>query len=86
MLRDKPKIKWTKDRGKDVPSASWYHLGPEYGGNKGDRINEYHLSLAEKKFLSKIVESRYAKKTICEQLSLLRQFIPDHPRLSLDKI
>lgn len=48
VLRDKPNIKWTKDRGKDVPSAPWYHLGPEYGGNKGDRINEHNLSLAEK--------------------------------------
>jgi hypothetical protein len=48
VLRDKPNIKWTKDRGKDVPSAPWYHLGPEYGGNEGDRINEHHLSLAEK--------------------------------------
>lgn len=48
VLRDKPNIKWTKDWGKDVPSAPWYHLGPEYGGNAGDRINEHHLSLAEK--------------------------------------
>jgi len=32
-----------------VPSAPWYNLGPEYGGNKGDRINAHHLSLAEKK-------------------------------------
>ena len=35
VLRDKPNIKWTKDRGKDVPSAPWYHLGPIYGGNEG---------------------------------------------------
>jgi hypothetical protein len=49
VLRDKPNIKWTKDRGKDVPSAPWYHLGPEYGGNEGDRINEHHLSLEEKR-------------------------------------
>jgi hypothetical protein len=42
ILRDKPNIKWGKDRGKDVESAPWYHLF------KGDRINDHHLSLAEK--------------------------------------
>ncbi len=42
VLRDKPNIKWGKDRGKDVESAPWYHL---FGG---DRINDHHLSLAEK--------------------------------------
>lgn len=35
-------INWDKDRGKDVPSAPWYHL------DKGDRINDRHLSLKEK--------------------------------------
>jgi len=48
ILRDKPTIKWEKDRGKDVASAPWYQLGPEYGGNPGDRINDHHLRLAEK--------------------------------------
>ena len=48
ILRDKPNIKWNKDRGKDVESAPWYHLGPEYGGKEGDRINDHHLTLAEK--------------------------------------
>ena len=48
ILRFKPNIKWTKDRGSDVPSAPWYHLGPEYGGKEGDRINEHHTELAEK--------------------------------------
>jgi hypothetical protein len=48
VLRDKPNINWDKDRGKDVESAPWYHLGPEYGGNLGDRINDHHLTLAEK--------------------------------------
>jgi hypothetical protein len=43
VLRDKPNIKWTKDRGKDVVSAPWYHLF------KGDRINEHHLTLSEKR-------------------------------------
>ncbi|MCS7466132.1 BREX-1 system adenine-specific DNA-methyltransferase PglX [Stieleria sp. ICT_E10.1] len=49
VLRDKPNIHWKKDRGKDVESAPWYHLGPEYGGKGGDRINDHHLTLAEKK-------------------------------------
>ncbi len=48
ILRDKPNIHWKKDRGKDVPSAPWYHLGPEYGGKEGDRINDHHLTLEEK--------------------------------------
>jgi hypothetical protein len=42
-LRDKPNINWNKDRGKDVESAPWYHLFD------GDRINDYHLSLEEKR-------------------------------------
>lgn len=42
ILRDKPNIKWTKDRGKDVESAPWYQTF------KGERINDHHLSLAEK--------------------------------------
>jgi len=49
ILRDKPNIKWNKDRGKDVESAPWFKLGPKYGGHEGDRINNHHLSLAEKK-------------------------------------
>ena len=48
ILRDKPNIKWGKDRGKDVASAPWYHLGPQYGGNEGDRINDHYLTLEEK--------------------------------------
>jgi hypothetical protein len=48
ILRKDPKINWNKDRGTDVESAPWYHLGPEYGGKKGDRINDHHLSLGEK--------------------------------------
>ena len=48
LLRDKPNINWKKDRGKDVESAPWFSLGPMYGGKKGDRINDHHLSLAEK--------------------------------------
>ena len=48
VLCDKPNIKWGKDRGKDVESAPWYKLGTNYGGKEGDRINDHHLSLAEK--------------------------------------
>jgi hypothetical protein len=43
VLKDKPNIKWDKDRGKDVESAPWYHKF------NGDRINDHHLSLKEKK-------------------------------------
>ena len=49
VLRDKPNIHWKKDRGKDVASAPWFHLGPTYGGKEGDRINDHHLTLAEKR-------------------------------------
>ena len=42
VLRSKPNIKWNKDRGKDVQSAPWYHKF------HGDRINNHHLTLAEK--------------------------------------
>jgi len=43
VLRDKPNIKWGKDRGKDVESAPWFGV---FGG---ERINDWHLSLAEKR-------------------------------------
>ena len=43
ILRDKPNIHWKKDRGKDVESAPWFHRF------QGDRINDHHLSLAEKR-------------------------------------
>ena len=42
-------------RNKDVPTAPWYHLGPEYVGNEGDRINDHHLSIAEKQAARKDV-------------------------------
>ena len=48
VLRKDPKINWNKDRGTDLESAPWYHLGPEFGGKKGDRINDHHLNLEEK--------------------------------------
>jgi hypothetical protein len=43
VLRKKPNINWNKDRGEDVESAPWYHLF------QSERINDHHLSLAEKK-------------------------------------
>lgn len=43
VLRGKPNIKWEKDRGKDVASAPWFHKF------KGDRINDHHLTLKEKR-------------------------------------
>lgn len=41
----KPKlnITWDKDRGKDVESAPWFKVF------KGDRINDHHLTLADKR-------------------------------------
>ncbi len=49
VLRSKPNIHWKKDRGTDVTSAPWFDLGLEYGGKQGDRINDHHLTLADKK-------------------------------------
>ncbi|MEL0169781.1 MAG: N-6 DNA methylase [Pseudomonadaceae bacterium] len=49
ILRWAPNIKWTKDRGKDVESAPWYTLGLQYDEGEGARINDHHLSLAEKR-------------------------------------
>jgi hypothetical protein len=43
VLRRNPKINWNKDRGKDVPSAPWYKVF------KGERINDHHLTLSEKR-------------------------------------
>lgn len=48
ILRWMPNIKWAKDRGKDVESAPWYTLGLQYDEGEGVRINDHHLSLAEK--------------------------------------
>jgi hypothetical protein len=41
----KPKlnITWDKDRGKDVESAPWFKVF------KGERINDHHLTLAQKR-------------------------------------
>jgi hypothetical protein len=46
--RAKLGIKWESDRGKDVASAPWFKLGPTYDEPEGTRINDHHLSLAEK--------------------------------------
>jgi hypothetical protein len=54
VLRKNPKIKWTKDRGKDPESAPWY---PVF---KGDRINDHHLTLAEKRAAREAAERRAA--------------------------
>lgn len=43
ILRDEPNIKWNKDRGTDVQSAPWY---PVFNG---ERRNDHHTSLAEKR-------------------------------------
>jgi hypothetical protein len=42
VLRDRPGIKWDKDRGRDIESSPWY---PVF---KGDRTNDWHLTLEEK--------------------------------------
>jgi len=43
VLRKDPKINWNKDRGKDVGTAPWYKIF------KGERINDHHLTLDEKR-------------------------------------
>ena len=43
ILRDKPNIKWDKDRGKDTTSSPWYRQF------NGDRINDHHLTLVDKR-------------------------------------
>lgn len=43
ILKFTPKIKWTKDRGRDEESASWFLKF------KGERINDHHTTLNEKK-------------------------------------
>lgn len=47
VLRDKFNINWNKDRGKDVETSPWYK---EF---KGERINDYHLTLQQKKDIRK---------------------------------
>jgi hypothetical protein len=52
VLRKNPKINLNKDRGADVPSAPWY---PVF---KGERINDHHLTLAEKRKAREAGEDR----------------------------
>jgi hypothetical protein len=50
ILREQPRgVSWSKDKGSDPASAPWFHLGSHYGGKQGDRINDHHLTLAEKR-------------------------------------
>ena len=49
ILRARANINWNKDRGADVASAPWYDLGLAYNGKKGDRINDHHLTIADKR-------------------------------------
>lgn len=62
ILRWKPNIKWDKDRGKDVASAPWFDLGPQYGGYPGDRINDHHLTCEEKRKAREAMEKTKEKK------------------------
>ncbi len=62
ILRAKPNIHWKKDRGSDVPSAPWYHLGLEYGGKEGDRINDHHLTRADKQAAREAYAKAQAEK------------------------
>ncbi len=48
ILRSKPNIHWKKD-GVSKEPFPWFELGLEYGGKQGDRINDHHLTLGEKK-------------------------------------
>lgn len=43
VLRKNPKINWNKDRGKDPETAPWRSVF------NADRINDYHLTLADKR-------------------------------------
>jgi hypothetical protein len=43
ILREVPNVKWTKDRGTDAKSAPWHDVF------KGERINDYHTTLAQKR-------------------------------------
>jgi hypothetical protein len=54
VLRKDPKISWGKDRGKDPESAPWY---PTFSG---DRINDHHLALAEKRAAREAADQRAA--------------------------
>jgi hypothetical protein len=63
VLRDAPKIKWSKDRGSDLPTAPWYHLGPRYEGKLGDRINDHHTKRTEKQTAKTVTKGAAGSKT-----------------------
>lgn len=54
VLREIPKIKWTKDRGSDLTSAPWYSVFI------GERVNDHHTALAEKRTARDEVHKRVA--------------------------
>ena len=58
VLRETPRINWNKDRGADAPSAPWYEKFIDENGNKGQRINDHHTTLAEKRAAREAVASR----------------------------
>ncbi|HGF7365008.1 TPA: DNA methyltransferase [Vibrio cholerae] len=62
ILRVKPNIKWTKDRGTDVESAPWYLLGLKYGEREGARINDHHISLADKQAARDAIATKEGKE------------------------
>jgi hypothetical protein len=43
VMRKDPNVNWKKDRGADPASAPWFKVF------NGDRINDHHLTLAEKR-------------------------------------
>jgi hypothetical protein len=49
VLREIPDIKWSTDGGTDTPGSPWYALGAQYGGKEGDRVNDHHTTLTEKR-------------------------------------
>jgi hypothetical protein len=55
ILRDRPRIDWSSGRGKDPSDAPWY---PVF---KGERVNDHHLSVAEKRAAARGTRQRGAK-------------------------
>ena len=58
VLRETPRINWNKDRGMDVQSAPWYDKFVDENGNKGQRTNAHHTTLAEKRAAREAVANR----------------------------
>ncbi len=57
VLRKTPNVHWRKDRGKDPATAPWYHVF------HGERINDHHLTLAEKRAAREAPTSRRKEKS-----------------------